>query len=277
MELFHGPTLAFKDIALQLLGRLIDRALRRRGERTVIIGATSGDTGAAAIEACRGRDSMDIVILHPKGRVSAVQRRQMTTVAAANVHNIAIDGTFDDCQALVKAMFGDPRFRGEMQLTTINSINWARIAAQIVYYFHAALTLGAPAREIVFAVPSGNFGNVYSGYAARAMGLGIARLVVGSNRNDVLPRFFENGRLTLAEVVPTLSPTIGHPDAQQSRAPTIRAPRPQRHRSGGGHGPLPARRRAGGERAAARRGAHDFRRPSRRRCRDYRSDRRALS
>jgi len=140
--------------------------------------------------------------------VSAVQRRQMTTVAAANVHNIAIDDTFDDCQALVKAMFGDPRFRGEMQLTTINSINWARIAAQIVYYFHAALTLGAPAREIVFAVPSGNFGNVYSGYAAGAMGLGIARLVVGSTRNDVLPRCFETGRLTLAEVVPALSPSM---------------------------------------------------------------------
>ena len=208
LELFHGPTLAFKDLALQLLGRLFDRALRRRGERAVIIGATSGDTGSAAIEACRDRDSMDIVVLHPEGRVSEVQRRQMTTVAAANVHNIAIEGTFDDCQALVKAMFADPRLRDELRLTTINSINWARIAAQIVYYFHAAAALGAPERGIVFAVPSGNFGNVYAGYAARAMGLGIVRLIVGSNRNDVLPRFFESGELRLAEVVPTLSPSM---------------------------------------------------------------------
>ena len=208
MELFHGPTLAFKDISLQLLGRLFDRALKHRGERAVIIGATSGDTGSAAIEACRDRESMDVFILHPRGRVSEVQRRQMTTVAAANVHNIAIEGTFDDCQALVKAMFGDDRFRAEMRLSTINSINWARIVAQIVYYFHAAVALGAPAREIVFAVPSGNFGNVYAGYTARAMGLSIARLIVASNRNDVLPRFFENGELRLAEVVPTLSPSM---------------------------------------------------------------------
>ena len=208
MELFHGPTLAFKDIALQLLGRLFERALGRRGERVVIIGATSGDTGSAAIEAFRNRESMDIFILHPKGRVSEVQRRQMTTVAAANVHNIAIAGTFDDCQALVKAMFADARFRDEMRLSTINSINWARIVAQIVYYFHAALLLGAPERPVAFAVPSGNFGNVYAGYGARAMGLPLARLIVGSNRNDVLPRFFESGECRLADVVATLSPSM---------------------------------------------------------------------
>ena len=208
MELFHGPTLAFKDIALQLLGRLLDRCLRGRGERIVVVGATSGDTGSAAIEACRDRAGMDAFILHPRGRVSEVQRRQMTTVDAANIHNIAIEGTFDDCQALVKAMFGDLHLGEEMRLTTINSINWARIVAQIVYYFHAALTLGAPEQRVVFAVPSGNFGNAFAGFAARAMGLGIARIIVGSNTNDALPRFFERGELRLGEVVPTLSPSM---------------------------------------------------------------------
>ena len=208
LELFHGPTLAFKDVALQLVGRLLDRALARRGGRVVIIGATSGDTGSAAIEACRDRQTMDVFILHPEGRVSEVQRRQMTTVAADNVHNIAIAGTFDDCQALIKALFADAGLRDELRLTTVNSINWARIVAQIVYYFHAAVALGAPEREIVFAVPSGNFGNAYAGYAARAMGLGIERVIVGSNRNDVLPRFFESGELRLAVAVPTLSPSM---------------------------------------------------------------------
>ncbi len=208
MELFHGPTLAFKDIALQLLGRLYDRLLRRRGERVTIVGATSGDTGSAAIEACRDRDGIEIVILHPLGRVSEVQRRQMTTVASPNVCNIAIEGNFDDCQDLVKAMFADQGFRDELRLSAVNSINWARVMAQIAYYFHAAVALGAPDRRIAFAVPTGNFGNVYAGYAARAMGLPIERLVVGSNRNDILTRFFKTGRMTLEPVQPTLSPSM---------------------------------------------------------------------
>ncbi|MBF0393611.1 MAG: threonine synthase [Alphaproteobacteria bacterium] len=208
MELFHGPTLAFKDHALQLLGRLFDHVLCQRGERVTIVGATSGDTGSAAIEACRDRASIDIVILHPKGRVSDVQRRQMTTVLSPNVHNVAIEGTFDDCQDLVKALFADLAFRDEMRLSAVNSINWARIMAQIVYYFAAATALGAPDRKLSFAVPTGNFGNVYAGYAARAMGLPIERFVVGSNSNDILTRFFESGAMTMGGVVPTLSPSM---------------------------------------------------------------------
>ncbi len=208
LELFHGPTLAFKDYALQVVGRLFDHLLARRGERVTVVGATSGDTGPAAIEACRDRERIEIFILHPKDRVSPVQRRQMTTVVAANVHNIAIEGTFDDCQDLVKAMFNDPAFRDEMRLSSVNSINWARIMAQIVYYFAAAVALGAPEREIAFAVPTGNFGNVYAGYAARRMGLPVSQLIVGSNQNDILARFFETGALTMAAVHPTLSPSM---------------------------------------------------------------------
>ncbi len=208
MELFHGPTLAFKDVALQLLGRLFDHVLKQRGERVTIVGATSGDTGSAAIAACRGRDAIDIFILHPHNRVSDVQRRQMTTVDAPNVHNIAIEGTFDDCQDLLKAMFGDRAFRKELRLSAVNSINWARIMAQIVYYFHAGVALGAPDRPVAFAVPTGNFGNVYSGYAARAMGLPVAQFVIGSNRNDVLTRFFETGVMEIRDVEPSLSPSM---------------------------------------------------------------------
>lgn len=208
LELFHGPTLAFKDYALQLLGRLFDHVLAKRGERVTIVGATSGDTGSAAIEACRDRAAIDIVILHPKGRVSEVQRRQMTTVLSGNVHNVAIEGTFDDCQDLVKAMFNDAAFRDEMRLSAVNSINWARIMAQIVYYFAAATAIGAPDREVAFAVPTGNFGNVFAGYGARRMGLPVGQFVVGSNRNDILTRFFDSGAMTLGEVVPTLSPSM---------------------------------------------------------------------
>ena len=188
-ELFHGPTLSFKDMALQLLGRLFDHVLAARDARVTIVGATSGDTGSAAIEACAGRDRIDIAILHPHDRTSEVQRRQMTTVTAPNVANIAIEGTFDDCQDLVKAMFADAPFRQEMQLSAVNSINWARIAAQIPYYVAAALALGAPDREVAFSVPTGNFGNVLAAWAARRMGLPVARLIVGSNRNDILARF----------------------------------------------------------------------------------------
>ena len=208
LELFHGPTLAFKDYPLQVLGRLFDLVLARRGERITVLGATSGDTGSAAIEACRDRETLDIFILHPRGRVSEVQRRQMTTVVAENVHNIAIDGTFDDCQDLVKALFNDVRFRDRFRLGAVNSINWARIATQIVYYVHAALMLGAPDRAVAFAVPTGNFGNVFAAYAAARMGVPIARLIIGSNRNDILTRFFASGRMEIGQVFTTLSPSM---------------------------------------------------------------------
>jgi threonine synthase len=208
LELFHGPTLAFKDYALQLVGRLFDYVLTKRGQRVTIVGATSGDTGSAAIEACRDRDTVDIVILHPLGRTSEVQRRQMTTVTSANVHNIALEGTFDDCQDMVKAMFNDQAFRDEMRLSAVNSINWARIMGQIVYYLAAGVALGAPRRQVAFAVPTGNFGNVYAAYAARRIGLPISQLVVGSNTNDILTRFFASGEMSIGQVVPTLSPSM---------------------------------------------------------------------
>lgn len=208
MELFHGPTLAFKDVAMQLLGQLFDHVLAARGERVTIVGATSGDTGSAAIEAIRGRERADVFILYPHGRVSDVQRRQMTTVDAANVHAIAVDGTFDDCQDLVKAMFADAPFRDAVGLSAVNSINWARVLAQTVYYVAAALALGAPDRRVRFVVPSGNFGNVYAGYGARAMGLPVERFVVASNANDILPRFFATGAMETRTVVPTLSPSM---------------------------------------------------------------------
>lgn len=208
LELFHGPTLAFKDYALQILGRLFERILAGRAERITIIGATSGDTGSAAIEACRDRDRIEIFILHPRGRTSEVQRRQMTTVAAGNVHNVAVEGTFDDCQALVKALFADAAFRDRMGLAAINSINWARIAAQVVYYVRAALALGALERAIDVAVPTGNFGNVFAGYVARRIGVPIRRLIVGSNSNDILTRFFHSGRMEVCAVHPTLSSSM---------------------------------------------------------------------
>jgi threonine synthase len=207
-ELFHGPTLAFKDMALQVLGRMFDHVLRERDARVTIVGATSGDTGSAAIEAFAGLDRTDIMILHPHGRTSEVQRRQMTTVHAPNVGNVAIEGTFDDCQDLVKAMFGDAAFRREMNLSAVNSINWARIAAQIPYYVAAALALGAPDREVAFSVPTGNFGNILAAWAARRMGLPVARLIVGSNRNDILARFLASNDMSIANVEPSLSPSM---------------------------------------------------------------------
>lgn len=208
LELFHGPTLAFKDVALQLLGRMLDHTLVQRGQHATIVGATSGDTGSAAIEAVRDRKTIDIFMLHPHGRVSEVQRRQMTTVLAPNVHNIAVQGTFDDCQDLAKACFNDLAFRDRHALTAVNSINFARVMAQIVYYFWAALKLGAPDRPVAFTVPTGNFGNVYAGYAARQMGLPISHFVVAANANDILPRFFERGAMTMTGVTPTLSPSM---------------------------------------------------------------------
>ncbi len=207
-ELFHGPTLAFKDMAMQVLGRLFEHALTREGRRVTIVGATSGDTGSAAIEACAGRAAIDIVILHPEGRTSEVQRRQMTTVTAANVANIAVDGTFDDCQDLVKAMFADAPFRDAMRLSAVNSINWARIAAQVPYYVASALALGAPDRPVAFSVPTGNFGNVFAAWAARRMGLPIEGLIVGSNRNDILARFLAGNDMSVRGVEPSLSPSM---------------------------------------------------------------------
>ncbi len=208
LELFHGPTLAFKDIAMQLLGRLFDHVLTRERRRVTIIGATSGDTGSAAIEACRDRPQVDVVILHPHGRTSEVQRRQMTTVPSANIANIAVEGTFDDCQDLVKAMFADAPFREQLQLSAVNSINWARVAAQIPYYVAAAVALGSPDREVAFSVPTGNFGNVLAAWAARRVGVPIARLVVGSNRNDILARFLQSNDMRMAGVEPSLSPSM---------------------------------------------------------------------
>lgn len=208
LELFHGPTLAFKDVALQLVGRLFEHELSRRNERITIVGATSGDTGSAAIEACRDRDAVDIFILHPHGRVSDVQRRQMTTVDSPNVHNIAVEGTFDDCQDLVKAMFADVTFRDEVRLGAVNSINWARVMAQIVYYVVASARIASVSTPVSFTVPTGNFGNVFAGWAARSMGLAIDRFCVASNRNDILTRLFDTGTMAIEEVVPTLSPSM---------------------------------------------------------------------
>ena len=207
-ELFHGPTLAFKDLALQILGRLFERVLAERDERVTIIGATSGDTGSAAIEAFAGRERVDIVILHPRGRTSAVQRRQMTTVLAPNVANIAVEGTFDDCQDLVKAMFADAGFRADLRLSAVNSINWARVAAQAPYYAAAALALGAPDRAVGFSVPTGNFGNVLAAWVAGRMGLPVSRLLVASNRNDILTRFLAANDMSMRPVEPSLSPSM---------------------------------------------------------------------
>ena len=207
-ELFHGPTLAFKDMAMAVLGRLFEHALAARDARVTIVGATSGDTGSAAIEAFAGRARVRIVILHPEGRTSEVQRRQMTTVTADNVLNLAVAGTFDDCQDLVKALFADAALRAELGLAAVNSINWARIAAQVPYYVAAALALGGPDREIGFAVPTGNFGNVLAAWVARRIGLPVARLVVGSNRNDILTRFLDSNDMSVRPVEPSLSPSM---------------------------------------------------------------------
>ncbi|MEM8744942.1 MAG: threonine synthase, partial [Pseudomonadota bacterium] len=208
LELFHGPTLAFKDVAMQLLARLMDRALTRRGARATIVGATSGDTGGAAIEAFAGLQAIEVFILHPNGRVSDVQRRQMTTSSADNVHNIAIEGTFDDCQALVKALFNDLERRDRLSLAGVNSINWARIMAQTVYYFTSAVALGAPERNVDFCVPTGNFGDIFAGYVASRMGLPVGRLVIATNTNDILARTLKTGRYEPLDVVATSSPSM---------------------------------------------------------------------
>jgi len=208
LELFHGPTLAFKDVALQLLGLLFEEFLARGDRHLTIVGATSGDTGSAAIDAVAGRERVDIFMLHPKGRVSEVQRRQMTTVLAPNVHNIAITGSFDDAQAHVKRMFNDANMTSRFHIGAVNSINWARLMAQVVYYFAAALQLGAPQRPVAFAVPTGNFGDVFAGYVATQMGLPVARLIVATNVNDILHRALASGDYAVGTVTPTATPSM---------------------------------------------------------------------
>ncbi len=208
LELFHGPTLAFKDVAMQLLARLMDHVLQARGERATIVVATSGDTGGAAVEAFRGRSQIDVVVLFPNGRISDVQRRMMTTAGDANIHAVAIEGTFDDCQALLKALFNHREFRDRVQLSAVNSINWTRIVAQVVYYITAAVALGGPHRKVAFTVPTGNFGDVYAGYVASRMGLPIDRLMVATNVNDILARTFATGAYELRDVIATSSPSM---------------------------------------------------------------------
>ncbi|MEX0339640.1 MAG: threonine synthase [Arenibacterium sp.] len=208
LELFHGPTLAFKDFAMQLIGQLFQTALARRGERVTIVGATSGDTGSAAIEAFRGLDNVDVFILYPHGRVSEVQRRQMTTPVESNVHALAVEGDFDDCQAALKAMFADDDFRDDVRLAAVNSINWARVLAQVVYYFTSAVSLGAPERKVSFTVPTGNFGDIFAGYIARQMGLPVDRLVVATNQNDILHRCLNGQGYHKGPTHPSISPSM---------------------------------------------------------------------
>ena len=208
LELFHGPTLAFKDVALQLLGRLFEHFLAKSEDHLTIVGATSGDTGSAAIDAVAGRERVDIFMLHPKGRVSDVQRRQMTTVRAPNVHNIAIEGSFDDAQAMVKRMFVDQEMTGRFRISAVNSINWARLMAQVVYYFASAVQLGAPDRKVAFSVPTGNFGDVFAGYVAAKMGLPVEKLIVATNVNDILHRALSTGDYSAGTVTPTAAPSM---------------------------------------------------------------------
>ena len=208
LELFHGPTLAFKDVAMQLLARMMDHALKERGERATIVGATSGDTGAAAIEAFRGLEQVDVFIMYPHQRVSDVQRRQMTGVHAHNIHTIALEGTFDDCQSILKGLFNNHAFRDGLALSGVNSINWARVVAQTVYYFTSAVVLGGPRRPISYTVPTGNFGDILAGWIAKRMGLPIERLVIATNENDILARTLDTGAYEVTSVMPTTSPSM---------------------------------------------------------------------
>jgi threonine synthase len=208
LELFHGPTLAFKDVAMQILARLMDHVLQERRERLTIVGATSGDTGGAALEAFKTCDGIDTFFMYPDGKVSDFQRRQMTTIGAANAHALAIDGSFDDCQSMVKAMFGNAAFRDKVKLSAVNSINWGRVMAQVVYYFTSAVALGAPEKRVSFTVPTGNFGDIYAGFVAMQMGLPVERLVIATNKNDILVRTVENGDHSLGSVHPTITPSM---------------------------------------------------------------------
>jgi threonine synthase len=208
LELFHGPTLAFKDVAMQLISRLMDHVLAKRAQRTTIVVATSGDTGGAAVDAFAGLENVDLIVLFPHGRISEVQRRMMTTTRAANIHALAVEGTFDDCQAIVKGLFNHHAFRDAVSLSGVNSINWARVVAQVVYYFTSAVALGAPARAVDFTVPTGNFGDIFAGYVAKRMGLPIRLLRIAANVNDILPRTLKNGTYEVREVHATASPSM---------------------------------------------------------------------
>ena len=266
LELFHGPTLAFKDLAMQLLGRLMDHVLTARGERTTVVVATSGDTGGAAVEAFRGSSRADVFVLFPQGRISDVQRRMMTTAEDDNVHALAIEGTFDDCQAIVKGLFNHHGFRDQVSLSGVNSINWARIVAQAVYYFTAAVALGAPHRKVAFTVPTGNFGDIYAGYVAMRMGLPVDRLVIATNVNDILARTLATGAYEPREVIADHLAVDGHPGCLQFRAHPVRCRRPRRQ-GGARHDGLAravAPLRAVGPLAFG--AARDLRRQSRRRA-----------
>ena len=236
LELFHGPTLAFKDLAMQLLSRLMDHSLAARGERRTIVVATSGDTGGAAVEAFRDRHQVDLVVLFPQGRVSDVQRRMMTTTDAGNVSALAIEGTFDDCQAIVKGLFNHHAFSDRVRLSGVNSINWARIVAQVVYYFTAAVALGAPARKVAFTVPTGNFGDIYAGYVAQRMGLPIDRLVIATNVNDILARTLSTGSYELRDVIATTSPSMDIQVSSNFERLAVRRLWPRRGRGAGDDG-----------------------------------------
>ncbi len=232
---FHGPTLAFKDVALQILGLFFEKFLARQDKHLTVVGATSGDTGSAAIDALAGRDKVDIFMIHPDGRISDVQRRQMTTVLAPNVHNIAIDGSFDDAQAMVKRMFADQEVTNRFSISAVNSINWARLMAQVVYYFYAASQLGAPNRKIAFSVPTGNFGDVFAGYVASKMGLPIERLVVATNVNDILHRALSAGGLFHRNRDPDGCAFYGYSGQQQFRTAVVRSPGPRWYQNRGAH------------------------------------------
>ena len=251
LELFHGPTLAFKDFAMQLLGRMFEAVLARRQESITIVGATSGDTGAAAVRAFAGLERIRVAILFPEGRISPVQRRQMTTSTEANVRVIAVKGTFDDCQNRLKEMFADVAFRDRVGLAAVNSINWARVVAQAGYYVYAALRLGGLERPVAFSVPTGNFGDVYAGYVAKRIGLPVAKLIVATNENDILARFIATGRYAKGEVVATIEPVDGHPGGLQLRAIAVRDGGPRRGRGGRADARLRQDRRARGRRCQA--------------------------
>jgi threonine synthase len=236
LELFHGPTLAFKDFAMQLIGQLFEAALARRGERVTIVGATSGDTGSAAMEAFRGLDAVSVFILYPHGRVSDVQRRQMTTVTEDNAHALAVTGDFDDCQARLKDMFNDFAFRDRVRLAGVNSINWARVLAQVVYYFTAAVSLGAPHRPVSFCVPTGNFGDIFAGHIAKRMGLQIDKLIVATNHNDILHRALSSGDYMPDGVTPSISPSMDIQVSSNFERALVRRLWPRRQRRGAADG-----------------------------------------
>ena len=277
LELFHGPTLAFKDVAMQLISRLMDHVLAKRNQRTTIVVATSGDTGGAAVDAFAGLDNVDLVVLFPNGRISDVQRRMMTTTGASNVHALAIEGTFDDCQAIVKAMFNHHGFRDAVSLSGVNSINWARIVAQVVYYFTSAVALGAPARTVDFTVPTGNFGDIFAGYVAKKMGLPVRWLRIASNVNDILPRTLKTGIYEVTRGSRLRFALDGHPDLLEFRAAAVRGEPPRRRQRSPADGLAETVRTLRAAGCHAGRDPRGVRRRPRRRDRDVGCDPRRLA